>query len=143
MDNLKTFFKDNFDGAEAYVSSGGVHVEGTVEQRCKLVFQEHYGLRCLTKLEYNNQTKEVIESIRKKTFEVREKESISYAVAGDLYNQLSDIIKNTYIQAGLVYYHGVVKVNSTYENNLVRDCEITYKDGSIVKIRAIKFEKQK
>lgn len=143
MDNLKNFFKENFDGAEALVSSGGLHVEGTVEQKCKFVFQDHYGLRCLVRLEYNNETKKIIEAIRLKTFEIREKESIGYGVAGDLFTQLSELIKDSYIQIGLVYYHGIVKVNSTYENNVIRDCEITYKDGSIVTIRAIKFEKQK
>ena len=136
MTNIETFFKDNFDGMEAYVSSGGLHLDGNVEQKCKLNFVEYIGLRCFINLEYNY-TKLDLE-IQNKLSSLRESLGISYYIRNTIVDELTKIVKTTYVQIGVIGTIDIKSISSNYESKTVRDCEIKYEDGSIVKIRCNK-----
>jgi len=135
MKSVELFFKENLDGKEAYVSCGGLLVQGTIDQMCKLEMTEYYGLVCSIKLAYN-QT-DLAELVRAKIFEVRESIEMSYAVAGDLFNVLIPMIKETYVKVASIYPSKVESMNVIYRDNVVNGCELKYDDGSIIKIRCV------
>ena len=135
MTNIELFLKENFDGMEAYVSSGGLHIDGSVEQKCKLVFQQYVGLVCFIKLEYNRTKLDTL--VREKMSDLREALEMSYDVKNAIVDELTTIIKGTYVQMGIIYSGSILSINSSYIKNLLRDCELKYEDGSIVKIRCV------
>ena len=135
MKNIELFFKENLDGKEAYVSCGGLLVQGTIEQKCKLELTGYYGLTCSVKLKFNQTN--VAELVRAKIYEVRQSIEMSYAAAGDLYNELIPMIQDTYVKVASIYPSKVVNMNVTYRDNIATDCELKYDDGSIIKIRCI------
>lgn len=140
MNKIQEFFSQNLDKVEAYVRSGGLVSQGSVGEKCKLVFENGY-LNVFTRLEYNHVC--VSELVRKKMYEVREKESFNYAVVGDLFTEVNELIKSTYVQISTISPYEIASVNSTYtDKQVLRDCEIKYKDGSIVKIMAVEPIKQ-
>jgi len=135
MTSIELFFKENFDGMEAYVSSGGLHIDGIVEQKCKLVFQQYIGLICLINLEYNRTRLDTL--VKEKMSDLREKLEMDYDLKNTIVDELTTIIKGTYIQMGVIYPSNIASINSTFNNKNIRDCELKYEDGSIVKIRCV------
>ena len=135
MTSIELFFKENFDGMEAYVSSGGLHIDGNVEQKCKLVFQQYIGLICLINLEYNRTRLDTL--VKEKMSDLREKLEMDYDLKNTIVDELTTIIKGTYIQMGVIYPSNIASINSTFNNKNIRDCELKYEDGSIVKIRCV------
>jgi len=136
MTNIANFFKENFDGMEAYVSSGGLHLDGNIEQKCKFNFVEHIGLRCFINLEYNYVKLDL--KIHNKLNSLRDSLEFDYDLKNTIEDELSKVVKNTHVQIGTISMIAIKSINSEYENKLVRDCEIKYEDGSVVKIRCIK-----
>jgi len=135
MNKIQEFFSQNLDKVEAYVRSGGLVSHGSVGEKCQLVFENGY-LNVFTRLEYNHVC--VSELVRQKMYEVREKEKFNYATVGDLFDAVNVLIKNTYVQVASISPYEIKSINLSYaDKQVLRDCEITYNDGSLVKIKAI------
>ena len=69
---------------------------------------------------------------------LRESLGISYYIRNTIVDELTKIVKTTYVQIGVIGTIDIKSISSNYESKTVRDCEIKYEDGSIVKIRCIK-----
>ena len=135
MNNIEQFFKDNLDKRIAYVSSDGLFLEGTIEQKCKLEFIQYSGLHCSVKLEYNRLN--VVKEVEQILIQNREEFDISYDKRDEIINAIIPKMKDMFIQCGKISYYGIEKISSVYDKENVRDVEIKYSNGSTIKIRCI------
>ena len=135
MNNIEQFFKDNLHNKMGYVKSGGLFLEGTIEQKCVFEFIQYSGLHCSVQLEFNrfNIVKEVEEIL----IQNRGEFDISYKNRDKLINAIIPKMKDMFIQCGKISNYGIKKISSVYEKENVTDVEIEYLNGSTVKISCI------
>ena len=140
MNSISKFFKDNLDGKLAYVSSGGLLVEGQVESKVKLEFADHLGLLCLIKLEYNY--KNLCENVDRLLVQNRNDLEISYDTRDKIVKLIIPFLKQSYVKAGTIMTHNVTKMEVSYLDNKIYSVGITYKNGSVTNITCIEDEKR-
>jgi hypothetical protein len=132
-----SFFKENLDGKYAYISSGGLLLQGNAEQKCKLVLSEYYGLECYLQLNHNKVY--LKELIRVKLLSLREdstKADFGYDVFGDIHTGLCELVEETSIKIASIYPAKITKINSDYDKGVLINCELVFPDGCIT-IRCI------
>jgi hypothetical protein len=137
MDNIEQFFKDNLDGKIAYIQSGGLRIEGTIEQKCKLEFEQFRGLHCYTKLK-DNKVK-IIKNIENILITEKEIFEITYNSRNQTLQRLTEELDTMYILCGTLNYYGIKNISSSYsEDNIATEIIIEYNDKSTVRIYNIK-----
>lgn len=138
LNDQEAFLRDNLDGKIARVSSGGVKVEGGIEQDVILKFVRFSGIQCLNRLEWNNaKPKDQILSVLHNSIN---EIGISYEQRDKLYAVLIPQLKDTIVQCGTISLYGITKITSTYNKSVVTDMEIRYADGDIVKLHNIRID---
>lgn len=136
MTTIEKFFKETLDNKMGYVSVGGVRLEGTLEQKCKLEFIQYTGVRCSIKTEYNNLN--TTQNVEKILIEHKDSWGLTYHQRDDIINTLIPKLKNMYVQVGVLSYYGVNDIKSTYDSDgSVTSVDIEYENGSILKITNI------
>ena len=136
MTNIEEFFIEHLDGRMAHVSSDGLFLEGTLEQKCKLDFIQYNGLNCSIELEQNNS--EVVKQIEQILIQNKENLSITNDERDALINLLIPQIKKMFVRIGIIFYYGIEGISSSYnEEGHVVSVEIKYKKGSTIYIRSI------
>lgn len=139
MNNIEQFFKDNLDKKMAYVSSDGIFLEGTIEQKCKLEFIQYSGLHCSVKLEYNRLN--VVKEVEQILIHNRENFNITYDKRDEIINAIIPKMKEMFVQCGKISYYGIEKISSVYDKENIREVEIKYTKGSTIKISCIEEDK--
>ena len=134
-ENFKTFFNNNLHGKFAYISCGGLNVEGVIEQKCKLVFFEHTGLECFIKIKPNHT--DLTEIIRVKLLEIKDKINFDFHVFGEIYKELSTVVDDTYLRVANIRLVNIKSILCDYLDDNLHTCTITFNDNSIVKIKCI------
>lgn len=99
MKNIEKFLKDNLDGKSAYVSSGGLLLEGEIEQKCFMIFKEFRGIHCYAELEYNEI--DIAEDIRQLLNKNRQILNLSYDQKDEIAKILIPAIKKSKIKIGI------------------------------------------
>lgn len=136
MDNINQFFKDNLDNKMAYVRADGLFVEGTIEEKCKLEFQEHFGLICSVKLQYN--TGKVAEHIQGLLIQNREALNISYDKRDLIIQTIIPALIESYVQVAKIAPYGVVNISAVYNKEReIESADIKYSNGATVSITCI------
>lgn len=139
MNNIEQFFKTNLDGKTAQISAGGLYLEGGMEQKCKLEFIEFSGLHCNVNIEYNR--KDILSIINKIIIEDKEEFDITYTQRDQILDAITLKLKESNIQGGKISAYGVKELTTLYDNDVIQNVKIKYKDGSIVEIRGIHEDK--
>jgi len=135
MNNIEQFFKDSLDNKMAYVSSCGLILEGTIEQKCKLEFIQYSGLHCSVKLGYNRL--EIVKKVEQILIQNKEQFDITYDKRDEIINAIVPQLKEMFVQVGKISNYGVENISSVYDKENVRDVKIKYTNGSITLIRCI------
>ena len=134
-ENFKEFFKNNLHEKFAYISCGGLNVEGVIEQKCKMVFFEHTGLECFLKIKPNHT--DLTEIIRVKLLEIKDKINFDYYTFGEIHKELSTVLDNTYLRVAIITPVNVKSILCEYLVDNLHTCIITFVDNSVIKIKCI------
>lgn len=135
---IKKFILDNLHGKYAYIRCSGLVIGGTIEQKCKMLFEEYSGLELFCSLQHNRT--DLSELIRIRLLEVKDSEktaNFGYDVFGDLHKELTNLINNTDVKVATIYPKRIVNMNVEYVDLVVKNCEFRYDDGSVVNINCI------
>jgi hypothetical protein len=135
MNNIEQFFKDSLDNKMAYISSGGLTVEGTSSQKCKLNFIMYTGLQCLVKIDNNNN--KIVKEVEQILIQDRDSLGITYDKRDEIINSIIPKLKEMFVQSCIISYYGIKEISSVYEKENIKNIEIKYTNGSIVKISNI------
>lgn len=136
MNSIEKFFKEELDGKYARIFSGGLEINGTLEQKCKMSYKPYFGVNCSVELEFNSS--ETINLIQK---ELRESFK-GPGIAHDVLEKFIPNLKKVEITCGRVYLLGIVKINSSYnEKGELYSAILEYNDGTKISIKGISDKK--
>lgn len=127
------FFEDNLNNVKCYVRSGGLHIEGTIEQECTLIYKNNQ-LFIYINLKYNyTDISKIIKDLTddRKLFPYGE-------VLDYLYGDFLVKIKETNIKIASIFPYSVTKIEQTYLKSELKDCKIIFENGSIIELISIK-----
>lgn len=136
---LELIFRDYLDGKYALISSGNLHCQGNLEQKCKLHLDHFNWLSLHVPIKYN-----VLESTLKTNLynnlqQARKNKDItsSHADFHKMYSIVKELLDESYVKAGSIVTTNVKKFELTFKDDNLWGVYITYKDDSITKIWAI------
>lgn len=135
MTSIAKFLNDNLQNKMAYVSSDGLLLEGAIEQKCKLEFNQYYGIICSVELEYNS--KNIIKEIEQILIQNRENFQISYDTRDAIINSMIPILKEKVVQVGRIIHSGISNFSTVYDKDILKSIEIKYLNGSTTRITCI------
>lgn len=136
MKNIEKIFEKFLHNKFAYVTIGGVRLEGGTEQKCKLVFTPFFGLKCMGKLEFNNTN--VADIFDKEMVNNRDNLNISYDQRDAIIETIKPIINEIYITLGYISPYNIKTiVNELNEGGDIINISIIYNCGSILSIKCI------
>lgn len=138
-EQIKEFMKTHLHDVECYVRCEGVMIEKGVEKTCHLVFENNWGLGIYSTLMYNSK------SISMKIQELTEDRKLfKYGdVLTYLRGEFIKEIEQTEIQLGRIYAPSIIKITTTYNKGVLRDCCFVFAQGTICELINIKPYKPK
>lgn len=135
---LESIFKLYLDGKTARVHSGGLYVQGGMEQECLLTYKPYQGLILSTELKWN--TSEFHPKFVKNLYEKRVDLQLRYNDIENVNAVLTEFMEGFHVTCGQIYPYGVKSfiLETNKSTSEIHTLKLFFENGSETHLYGIK-----
>lgn len=130
---LHKLMETELDGKVAYVKSGGLFVQGSLEGEVELKYEKIFGLKCLAPIQWNSEKPQ--EELSKSWTKFKTEDKINAWTKGELLEQAIRKLNELKVQVSSISCYGVKGIDVKMYEGKGKYYTIEYESGSKVEIR--------